>query len=227
VDRKLNRPLAALTWLVLGLVAAVGLGAEQANVGGGPAAAGPARLTTAQRHRPLAPASHQVDSPLAISKPGRIPARATGAVRSLLGLFAALGGVIALLLATLWILRRLLPKDQSLLPAEVFEVLGRRPLLGRQQAQVVRFGNKLVLLAVSPLGAEPLAQIDEAAEVERLAALCRRPAAGGATTAFRQMFHQLAREPAGPGFVGEGQARALELAVRELGQGQAREASDA
>ena len=93
--------------------------------------------------------------------------------------------MIGLLLAAMWGLRKLLPKDASALPGEVFQVLGRKPLLGRQQAQVVRFGNKLVLLAVSPLGAESLAEITYPAEVERLTGLCQR------TSAFKKRLNTL------------------------------------
>jgi flagellar biogenesis protein FliO len=182
-----------------------------------------------ERHRPLAQASHQpTREPLALSKgSGNPSSRVPGALRSVLSLFAALGAVIGLLLATMWGLRRVLPKDTSALPGDVFQVLGRKPLLGRQQAQVVRFGNKLVLLSVSPLGAESLAEITDPAEVERLTGLCRQPSAGPATTVFRQVMDQLAREPTTPGFVGSGQASNLELAMRGLGRGKPREPHDA
>lgn len=183
-----------------------------------------------ERQRPLAQASHQPSReriPLSKVDGERSASRAPGALRSVLGLFAALGAVIGLLLATMWGLRRVLPKDSSALPGEVFQVLGRKPLGGRQQAQVVRFGNKLVLLAVSPLGAESLAEITDPAEVERLAGLCARPAAGPAATVFRQVIDQFAREPAVPGFVGSGQASNLELAMRGLNRGKPREPHDA
>lgn len=189
----------------------------------------PRRLApTSEQHRPVAQAAHQAErTPLAISpRESSVPSRAPGALRSILGMFAALGAVIGLLLAAMWGLRKLLPKDASALPGEVFQVLGRKPLLGRQQAQVVRFGNKLVLLAVSPLGAESLAEITDPAEVERLTGLCQRTPVGPAATVFRQVIDQFAREPAAPGFVAGGQASNLELAMRGLGR-KPREGRDA
>ncbi len=181
-----------------------------------------------ERSRPLAQASHQAArEPLAISqRSGDGTSRAPGALRSIFGLFASLGAVVGLLLAAMWGLKRILPKDASALPTEVFQVLGRKPLAGRQQAQVVRFGNKVLLLAVSPMGAESLAEITDPAEVERLTGMCRQPTGGPAATVFRQVMDQFAREPA-KGFVASGQASNLELAMRGLNRGKPQEPRDA
>ena len=191
--------------------------------------AGDASATpSADRKRPLAQASHQTPrEPLAISqRSGDSTSRAPGALRSIFGLFASLGAVVGLLLASMWGLKRILPKDSSSLPTEVFQVLGRKPLAGRQQAQVVRFGTKVLLLAVSPMGAESLAEITDPAEVERLTGMCRQPSGGPAATVFRQVMDQFAREPA-KGFVGSGQASNLELAMRGLNRGKPQEPRDA
>jgi flagellar biogenesis protein FliO len=193
--------------------------AEPSNAGSAP---------SADRGRPLAQASHQTTrEPLAISqRGGDSTSRAPGALRSIFGLFASLGAVVGLLLASMWGLKRMLPKDASALPSEVFQVLGRKPLAGRQQAQVVRFGNKVLLLAVSPMGAESLAEITDPAEVERLTGMCRQPTGGPAATVFRQVMDQFAREPA-KGFVASGQASNLELAMRGLNRGKPQESRDA
>ena len=53
------------------------------------------------------------------------------------------------------------PPARSLLPKEAVELLGRAPLAGRQQMQLVRVGNKLLLVALSPAGAETLTEITE------------------------------------------------------------------
>ena len=85
---------------------------------------------------------------------------------------------------------RTAPKGTTLLPGEVVEVLGRAPLAGRQQMHLLRCGNKLLLVSVTPAGAETLTEVTEPAEVDRLAGLCRQAHPQSATTAFRQIFQQ-------------------------------------
>jgi flagellar protein FliO/FliZ len=90
-----------------------------------------------------------------------------------LALAGSLALVIGLFLLALWLLRRASPRGGGLLPTEVFETLGRAPLAHRHQAHLVRIGNKLALLSASVTGVEPLVEITDPAEVERLTALCR------------------------------------------------------
>jgi len=58
------------------------------------------------------------------------------------------------------------------LPGEVVETLGRVPLAGRQQMHLLRFGNKLLLVCVSPTGVDTLGEITDPSEIDRVAALC-------------------------------------------------------
>src|SRR5262249_56772972 len=94
------------------------------------------------------------------------------------------------------------PAGATILPKEAVELLGRAPLATRQQAHLVRIGNKLLLVAISPTGAETLTEITEPTEVEHLTALCRRGKPTSSTLAFRQALTELASEPATAGFVG-------------------------
>ena len=107
-------------------------------------------------------------------------------------MFGSLAVVIGLFLGLVWLLRRGAPKSAKLLSGEVVEVLGRSPLAGRQHMHVIRFGNRLLLVAVSPDGAETLAEVSDPAEVDRLAGLCQQTQPNSATNAFRQVFGQLA-----------------------------------
>jgi flagellar biogenesis protein FliO len=112
-------------------------------------------------------------------------------------LFSALGSlavVLGLFLAVVWFLRRTSPKMMAALPGEVFEVLGRSPLAARQQAQLVRCGNKLLLLSVTAGGAETLTEITDPAEVERLLGLCQQARPNSATASFRNLFSQFGGE---------------------------------
>jgi flagellar biogenesis protein FliO len=110
--------------------------------------------------------------------------------------------VLALFLCVAWFMRRGLPAGTALLPSEVVEVLGRAPLAGRQQMQLIRCGNKLLLVCLSVGCAETLTEITEPAEVDRLAGLCRESHPHSATAAFRHVFQQFGRERSGQGFLG-------------------------
>ncbi|WP_425614727.1 FliO/MopB family protein [Anatilimnocola sp. NA78] len=128
----------------------------------------------------------------------RSPAAGWGAVSNVA---ASLGIVLAAFLCVAWLSKRYLPKAVGPLPKEVVEPLGWAPLAGRQQMQLVRLGNKLVLLAITPgSGAEALSEVTEPSEVERLSAMCRRTSKNSSTQAFREVINELERQPA-RGFV--------------------------
>lgn len=116
---------------------------------------------------------------------------------TLLNALASLAVVLGLFLAVVWFLRRTGPKSLRTLPGEVFEVLGHWPLAARHQAQLVRCGNKLLLLSVTTGGAETLAEITDAAEVERLVGLCQQARPNSATASFRNLFSQFGGDEAG------------------------------
>jgi flagellar biogenesis protein FliO len=115
----------------------------------------------------------------------------------------ALAIVVGAFLLFAWLLRRgTRGTAAALLPAEVISVLGRVPLTARHVAQLLRVGNKLVLISVSPSGTQTLTEVTDAAEVDRLAGLCQQADPHSTTKAFEQVFRQLAREPAPNGFLG-------------------------
>jgi flagellar biogenesis protein FliO len=89
-----------------------------------------------------------------------------------------------------------------MLPADVVSVLGRVPLAARQSAQLLRVGNKLVLVSLSPGGVETITEVTDPAEVDRLAGLCQQSNPHSTTQAFEQTFQQLVQERAPNGFFG-------------------------
>src|SRR5438067_2444034 len=115
---------------------------------------------------------------------------------------ASLALVLGLFLVIAWCARRFTPGGAAILPKDAVELLGRTSLAARQQAHLVRVGNKLLLVAISPAGAETLTEITEPTEVEHLTALCRRGRPTSSILAFRQALTELAEEPAPAGFVG-------------------------
>lgn len=107
-------------------------------------------------------------------------------LRPLLTAAASLGMVLGLFFIAAWALRRTLPAAHGRLPAEVFEVLGRAPLAGRQQVFLARLGNKLLLICLAPSGPCTLGEIDQPEEVERLTGLCAQFQPHSSTAAFKQ-----------------------------------------
>jgi len=169
-----------------------GLGASEADTSVGDPSPGSVRL-----NRPAA------QPPLPLSRPGETSESAGRGSRGTLGSMVTVAGslavVLGLFLAVAWLLRRAAPKSLTPLPAEVVEVLGRAPLAGRQQMHLLRCGRKLLLVSVTPAGAETLTEITDPAEVDRLAGLCQQARPGSTTAAFRQVFQQATgRYPTGP-----------------------------
>lgn len=103
----------------------------------------------------------------------------------------SLATVIGIFLIVAWLMRRATPRANMALPEEVVEVLGRAPLTERQHVHLLRCGGKLLLVSVTPDGAETLTEITDAGEVERLSAICRQNNPGGSSAGFRQVFQQL------------------------------------
>jgi flagellar biogenesis protein FliO len=93
-----------------------------------------------------------------------------------------IAGSLALVLGVFflvaWALRWASPRGMRTLPGEVLEMLGRVRLDSRQQAHLLRLGNKLLLVSVSAAGAETLTEITDPFEVDRLAGLCRQRRSG-------------------------------------------------
>jgi flagellar biogenesis protein FliO len=164
---------------------------------------------TASEHRRLAPPSsaapvvgtggHEHDR--AVTRPRRF-ADIGLPVSSIYTVLWALAIVIGLFLVCAWLLRRRGKITINALPADVVSVLGRVPLSSRHFAQLLRVGNKLVLVLLTPAGAEPIAEVTDPAEVDRIVGLCQQLDPHSATREFEHVFRQLSREPAPGGFLG-------------------------
>ena len=209
--RKATLPFAAL--MAVALAAAPIVCADETEQGGFPISRGEGDRYAAQSAvEPLAeppsaaPSAHGMPArakpptmgaePRQKALPLLPPDPAGGAQRgsasplsSLVGVLSSLAIVLGLFYAVTWVLRRGMPRGAASLPREVVEVLGRAPLAGRQQVHVVRFGSKLLLVALTPGGVQTLSEIADPAEADRVAAACQPiPAASGA--GFRQVLQQ-------------------------------------
>ena len=131
----------------------------------------------------------------------------TQGLGSVVTVISSLAVVLGLFFVTAWLMRRTGPGALVTLPNDVFESLGRAQLSNRQQVHLVRCGTKLLLVSVTPDGAETLTEIDDPDEVTRLTGLCKANQAGSATAAFRQVLHQFAGQPVEAGFIGRTDSR--------------------
>jgi flagellar biogenesis protein FliO len=112
--------------------------------------------------------------------------------------------VVGAFLLFAWVLRRggQGRASRGMLPADAVSVLGRVSLTPKQVAQLLRVGNKLVLVALTPGGAETLTEVTDPVEVDRLMGLCQQHDARSTTKAFEEVFQNLSREPVTSGFLG-------------------------
>lgn len=126
-------------------------------------------------------------------------------VQSMYTVVTALAIVIGSFLLFTWALKRggkTSASKRTLLPADAVSILGRMPLAARQFAQLLRVGNKLVLVAFTPTGPITLTEVTDPVEVDRLTGLCQQSDPRSTTTTFDKIFQQFSQEPAS-GFLGE------------------------
>lgn len=82
-----------------------------------------------------------------------------------------LGIVVGIFLVIVILLSK--KREKQVLPREAIEVLGRIPVSSRQSVQLIRFGQKLVLVESSQNGLKPISEITDPAEVNQMLDLIR------------------------------------------------------
>ena len=114
---------------------------------------------------------------------------------SLANLAISLGLVLAIFFGLGWFLRRVNPTSTKAgIPGEVVQILGRTPLNGRQSMQLVRLGDKILLLAISPTGTEPLGEITDRDEVDAITEICRSQNKNKIAETFRETLTRVRRD---------------------------------
>jgi flagellar biogenesis protein FliO len=153
----------------------------------------PLRIIDSSAQTPTVAAA-QSEEPLRLAPPGAADNRTgdgptmptTGTAIKTVA--TSLAVVLGLLGALVWISKRTNPKRDVTLPGEILETLGRAPLAGRQEMQLVRVGNKLLLLSVTATSAETLTEITDPVEIDRLAGICRENRPDSITASFREIL---------------------------------------
>lgn len=126
-------------------------------------------------------------------------------VQSIYTVASALAIVVGSFLLFAWAIRRNNrngAKNRGQVPQDAVSVLGRVPLAARQFAELLRVGNKLVLVAATPNGPTALVEISDPTEVDRIVGICKQFEPNSATKAFEQVFQQFSSEPTSGGFLG-------------------------
>lgn len=121
-----------------------------------------------------------------------------GGIAGVFSLLASLGVVLGLFLGAAYLMRRGMPKQGRVLPREAVESLGRIPFPGRQQGQLLRVGNKLVLVSFSGSGASVITEITDPLEVDRLAGMCAQADRHSSVKSFRDVVDQFFGEKKRP-----------------------------
>ena len=126
-----------------------------------------------------------------VNAAGEKPKSASGSAATII---AGLAFVLGLFLVAAWLLRRGLPNQNRALPREAVATLGHIAFPGRQQGQLLRVGNKLVLVSFSNAGADVITEVTDPLEVDRLAGLCAQADPHGAVRSFREVVDGFFRE---------------------------------
>ena len=110
----------------------------------------------------------------------------------------SIGGSLCIVLGAFFLLaillRKVSPQGNRPLPKEAFECLGRYFLTQKHQVQVLRLGNRIVLVSVMPDGVSTLAEITDPDETVAFLGLCRRLDANSASEVFRKTVASMSGE---------------------------------
>ncbi len=115
---------------------------------------------------------------------------------------SSLAIVLGLFAALVWVTRKSQRGGTAsgTIPDETLRVLGQKSLGNLGTVSLVRCGRSILVLSSSANGVQSLASITDEAEVRELEAACR----GESQASFQQVLGEVAKEPSGRGFLGDG-----------------------
>ena len=123
------------------------------------------------------------------------PRSSSQAVTTVLSALAIVLGAFFLLI---WITRSVNKRRWSALPSEAVQLLGRAPLAGKQWMQLIRVGNKLVVVSVNSNQVDTITEITDSAEVEQLLALCQTEQPNNIRQTFQQVLNKYSQNRRDP-----------------------------
>ena len=115
---------------------------------------------------------------------------AKSTTRAMTTILSALAIVLGAFFLVVWLTRSTNQRRWSPLPKEAVQLLGRAPLAGRQWMQLIRVGNKLVMVSVNGNQVDTITEITDPEEVEQIVALCHRNRSSNIRQTFQQVLDQ-------------------------------------
>ncbi|TWU31540.1 FliO/MopB family protein [Novipirellula artificiosorum] len=112
---------------------------------------------------------------------------------------SSLAVVLGLFAAFVWLTRRfgVGGASQGALSKDVFETLGSTAIDSRTKVTLLRCGNRILITAQTAGGIQPLSEITDPTEVQKLTAACN----GHSKNSFAATLSELEQAPVAPGFV--------------------------
>ncbi len=129
--------------------------------------------------------------------------RDVGIARPAITVTSSLAVVLGLFAAMVWITRKFNGRTlaQGNVPKEVLYGLGSTAIDARTRVTLVRCGNRILVMAQSPTGVYPLAEITDPQEVIDLSARCL----GDSKKSFASTLQTIENEPTESGFIASAQ----------------------
>lgn len=106
--------------------------------------------------------------------------------------FAALAFVVGVFLFIMSLIKRNLPPSLQLLPTDAATIVGRMQLTGKQFAHLIKLGDKLALVSISPSRIDTITEVTDPDQVARLLAICGPD--WTATATIKQDYDQILRQ---------------------------------
>ncbi len=137
-------------------------------------------------------------------KTARKPTSSSGMeILPVLSVLGSLCLVLGVFFVFVVFMRRVGPKHGRTLPKEAFENIGRFALNPKLQLNLLRLGNRLILVATTSDGTvETLSEIDHPDEVVQILGMCRKLDPNGSSVQFQSVLDEFAREKTEGGFFG-------------------------
>ena len=114
--------------------------------------------------------------------------------------------VLPLIVICMFVMKKATPKGMLGLPAEAIEVLGNTALDAKHHLKLIRLGKKLVLLSVTDGNVQPVSEVEDPEEVQRLVAMCQNKTQREVTQTFQSVLQQ-GEQDRSTGFLGSQQDR--------------------
>jgi flagellar biogenesis protein FliO len=126
---------------------------------------------------------------------GKLPKPSfSGSMAPVISVVGSLLIVLAAFFLVATLLKKVSPKGNRPLPKEAFEDLGRTFLTQKLQLHLLRLGNRLILVSVTPDGVSPITEVTDPDEVVSLLGLCRKLDLNSATEQFHRAVASFSEE---------------------------------